>query len=843
MAAIEAGLPRNLKRQPVMQLPDLPITEALPELLDTLSNRCNAVLVAPPGAGKTTIVPLALLDAPWSVDKKIIVLEPRRLAARAAARRMASLLGEKIGNRVGYRVRMDTRISERTRIEVVTEGVFTRMIMQDPELTGIAAVLFDEFHERNLDCDLGLALVLDVQSSLRQDLRVIAMSATIDGAAIAGLMNCEIIESAGRSYPVSVQYHEKPSGKQLEEFVVNEIQLSLRQNEGSILVFLPGQGEIERIAAQLLNRPGDNVDIHKLYGALDGAAQDQAIRPAAKGRKKVVLATSIAETSLTIDGVNTVIDSGMARLPRFEPASGLTRLETVRASRVSIDQRAGRAGRTAPGIAIRLWREQQTAALAADTPPEILSADLSHLALDLASWGVLDPAQLLWLDQPPKPALNEARAMLHQLGALEKSGHLTPHGKAMRRLALPPRHAHMLIKAAGVGCEQKAALLSVLASERGLGGNNIDLEQRFERTEKENSSRAINARDLARHLANRAKLHGVASKETQSLSIGALLSFAWPERIAQRTGKSRDGAIRYRLANGTGAELEAAHQLAGCHWLVIADVTGRAGAARIMSVAATSMKDVEKLHQHRIDNLDIVEFDQNTGKVSATRQRKLGALKLTEEKIPNPPAALVEAALIEAIRKGGILQLNWNEAGNSLRQRLVFLHHNYPRDWPNVSDEALLMRLDEWLLPFVGGKSCFSDFKPSELDNGLKLLVGWDQHLLIDDLAPRNYTTPAGSAISLWYEEDKVVLSARVQEFYGHDTHPAINNDSTPLSLELLSPAQRPVQITQDLPGFWRGSWLDVRSDMRARYPKHYWPENPFKAQPVLRTKPRRARK
>ncbi len=824
-----------------MQLPDLPITEVLPELLDTLSSRCNAVLVAPPGAGKTTIVPLALLDAPWRGDNKIIVLEPRRLAARAAARRMASLLDDKVGGRVGYRVRMDTRISGQTRIEVVTEGVFTRMIMQDPELTGIAAVLFDEFHERSLDCDLGLALALDVQGALRQDLRIIAMSATIDGAAIAGLMNCDIIESAGRSYPVSIQYHEKPSGKRLEEFVASEIRLSLAQNEGSILVFLPGQGEIERVAERL--KSGDNVDIHRLYGALDGAAQDRAIRSAEKGRRKVVLATSIAETSLTIDSVTTIIDSGLARLPRFEPASGLTRLETVRASKASIDQRAGRAGRTAPGAAIRLWREQQTAALAAHTPPEILSADLSHLALDLASWGVFDPAQLSWLDQPPKPALLEARAMLHQLGALEKSGHLTSHGEALRQLALPPRYGHMLIRAARFGCEQKAALLSVLASERGLGGTSIDLEQRFERVERENSSREKNARDLARRLAKRVKLPDVVCKDPQSLSIGALLSFAWPERIAQRTGQSRDGAIRYRLANGTGAELEPEHQLAGCQWLVIADVTGRAGAARIMAAAATSLRDMEKLHQSRIDNLDVVEFDQNTGRVSATRQRKLGALNLAEEKLANPPAALIESALVDSVRKGGVAQLVWDEAGNSLRRRLVFLHRNDAGDWPDVSDAALLKRLDEWFVPFVGGKSGFADFKSSELDDGLKLLVGWQQYALIDGLAPRKYTTPAGSAISLRYEEDKVVLSARVQEFYGLDAHPAINNDTTPLSVELLSPAQRPVQITRNLPGFWCGSWLDVRSDMRARYPKHYWPEDPLSAQPVLRTKPRRVRK
>ncbi len=818
-----------------MPLPKLPVTAVLPELIETLENNSNAVLVAPPGAGKTTLVPLALLQN--GTSGKIILLEPRRLAARAAASRMAFLLHEKVGESVGYRVRMDTKVSDKTRIEVITEGVFTRMILSDAELEGVGTIIFDEFHERSLDGDLGLALALDVQQGLREDLNILAMSATIDGAKVAELLDGPVIKSKGRAFAVRLIHHEKPPRVHLEDFVAEEIRQALRQESGGMLVFLPGQREIERVAERLAGRIDGNIDVAPLYGAMAAGAQDLAIRPAKEGRRKVVLATSIAETSLTIEDVTVVIDCGLSRQPRFEPASGLTRLETVRASKASIDQRAGRAGRTAPGTAIRLWRKEQTASLQDHAPAEILAADLSHLALDLASWGVLDPAQLSWLDAPPRPALNEARQLLVSLEALDHSGHLTPHGEALRALSLPPRIGHMLIEAARHDCQNDAALLSVVLSERGLGGPNSDLDIRLARVPREKGKRAHAAVSLANRLAKSAGALVEKKAETEPLSTGALLSLAWPDRIAQRTGQSPSGAVRFRLANGSGAEIEAVHQLAHAPWIVVADLAGRAGAARILSAAAVSLKEIEALHGDTIIEEDVIELLADTGRVRVQQLRKLGALKISEFTISNPPRELIEKALVETLRKKGVGQLNWDNAPNALRKRLAFLHHQDPDIWPDMDDEALLQSLDIWFTPFVGGKNGFASFSREELDNGLKLLLPWENHALIDQLAPRHFKTPAGSQATLRYEGEKVVLPVRVQELFGLDTHPTIMRGKVPLLIELLSPAQRPVQLTRDLPGFWRGSWPDVRSDMRGRYPKHDWPENPLEARPTHRTK------
>ena len=829
-----------------MKFPDLPILDVIDQLHLALQSNTNAVLVAPPGAGKTTLVPLSLLNANWCTGKKIIMLEPRRLAARSSARYMASLLSEKVGETVGYRVRLDTKISTKTRVEVVTEGVFTRIIQDDPELSGIAAILFDEFHERSLNSDFGLALAFDVQQALREDLRILVMSATIDGARIAKLINGKMIESLGRSYPVDIIYHERPGNERLEPFVVNEVLQALAGQNGSILVFLPGQREIEKVAEKLTGRVADNVDIAPLFGAMTGSDQDFAIQPAIESRQKVVLATSIAETSLTIEGITIVIDCGLARLPHYEPASGLTRLETVRASKASIDQRAGRAGRTAPGIAIRLWKREQTTSLPAHAPPEILAADLSHLALDLVAWGVDDPISLVWLDHPPVPAMSEAKILLNDLGAFDGSGGLNSHGKALRSLSLSPRSANMLIKAAKYGCLNKAALLSIVMSERGLGGKSADLEQRCERTSGENGARAQSAKKLAQKLVKSTKNLMLGSRinaNGDDLSLGAILSFAWPERIAIRTGQSASGAIRYRLANGSGAEIEAEHALAQSPWLVVADLAGRAGAARILSAAAISQKEIEQLHNDRIKASEIVAFDPEKGRVKAQAIRMLGSLKLSEITITNPDATLIEQALIDGIRKHGLLSLQWNEAGNSLRRRLQFLYEKDTKNWPNVSDDALSARLDEWFSPIIAGKNRLTDISPKLLDTGLKMLIPWEQHVLINKLAPPHLELDNNEEIQLRYQGGDIVLSARVQRFYGATKHPSAMDGSVPMLIELLSPAGRPVQITRDLPGFWLGSWSDVRADMRSRYPRHHWPENPTSADSRVKVQRREAKR
>lgn len=829
-----------------MKFPDLPILDVIDKLHNALLTDNNAVLVAPPGAGKTTLVPLSLLEANWCAGKKIIMLEPRRLAARSSAHYMASLLGEKTGETVGYRVRMDAKISAKTRIEVVTEGVFTRMIQDDPELSDIAAVLFDEFHERNLNSDFGLALAFDVQQALREDLRILVMSATIDGARIAKLINGTVVESEGRSYPVEILYHERPANERLEPYVVNEVLLALATHKGSILVFLPGQREIERIAEWLTERVADNVDITPLFGAMTGHGQDLAIKPAMEGRRKIVLATSIAETSLTIEGITIVIDCGLARLPHFEPASGLTRLETVRASRASIDQRAGRAGRTAPGITIRLWRREQTASLPAHAPPEILAADLSHLSLDLTAWGINDPKKLVWLDHPPLPAMNEAKNLLKSLGAFDGSGGLSSHGKALRSLSLPPRSANMLLMAASHGSLKKAALLSVILSERGLGGNSADLEQRSERTSRENGARARSAKKLIQRLTKSTRNLQSGSRNTtfgNDVSFGAILSFAWPERIAHRAGQSPSGNVRFRLANGSGAEIEADHALAQSTWLVVADIAGRAGAARILSAAAISLKEIEHLHHDQITTSEVVALDPQNGRVKASAIRKLGSLKLSEVLIANPDAALVEQALLTGIKKNGLQLLRWNEAENSLRQRLQFLHDQDAVNWPDVRDEALLARFDEWFSPIIAGKTRLDDISPALLDTGLKMLVPWEHQRSIKKLAPTYMELNENEKIQLKYKGGDVVLSARVQKFYGTIQHPSVMEGSVPILIELLSPAGRPVQITRDLPGFWQGSWSDVRADMRSRYPKHHWPENPTSADAKVRVKRRESKR
>jgi ATP-dependent helicase HrpB len=811
-----------------LDLPILPVSHQLEALKSALAETGSAVLAAPPGAGKTTLVPLALLDAPWRGDGMIALLEPRRLAARAAARRMAGLLGEEVGQTVGHRMRLDTKVSSKTRILVITEGVFARMALDDPELKGIAAVIFDEFHERSLDADFGLALALDIKSGLRADLRVLVMSATLDGARVALLLDgAPMVESLGRAFPVDIRHQERRVDEKIEDAVARTIRAALMDEIGDILAFLPGTREINRVTSLLEGRVADNVLIAPLYGALSIQEQDAAIRPSRAGQRKVVLATSVAETSITIDGVTIVIDCGLQRLPKFEPASGLTRLETVRVSKASADQRAGRAGRTAPGIAIRLWRKEQTASLPDFTPPEILEADLSGLVLDAAEFGVTDLSALKFLDAPPAPALNEARSLLRDLDALDGAGRLTQTGKAMRRLALPVRLAHMVVKADNAA---QAAELAVLLSERGLGGNDADLDVRWANFKRDRSPNANAARGLARQIASNFP-QGVA----EQTSAGELLLLAYPDHAAKARG--RPG--QFLLASGRGAELDAAHPLAGKPWLVVADMQGTADRMRILAAAEVSEAAVLEALASKLNGGEAVSFDTAKRALRRRKNVRLGAIVIQEQMLSPPSGDAADAAMMDAVRANGLAVLEWSKDAVLLRRRLAWLRRGLGEPWPDVSEAALLARLDEWLKPWLNGISELAKLPVQSLAEGLRALVPYDLQRRLDDYAPTHFTVPTGSNIPIRYEDEDLILSVRVQELFGLTIHPSIANGKVPLLLELLSPAHRPMQLTRDLPGFWRGSWADARADMRGRYPKHVWPEDPANAAPTARAKPR----
>ncbi|MBY3051964.1 ATP-dependent helicase HrpB [Rhizobium laguerreae] len=813
-------------------LPELPVSHVLPAVAAALEKQKRAVLSAPPGAGKTTLVPLYLLDQAWRGDGKIILLEPRRLAARAAASRMASLIGEQVGETVGYRMRLDNRISAATRIEVVTEGVFARMILDDPELNGVSVVIFDEFHERSLDADFGLALALDVQSALREDLRILVMSATLDVERVAVLLDHPpVIESLGRSFPIDIRYQDRPGGERIEDAVTRAI-LDAHANEaGSILAFLPGQAEITRTVERLAGRFGAETLIAPLYGNLSQKEQDAAIRPASQGTRKIVLATSIAETSITIDGVRIVIDSGLQRLPVFEASTGITRLETVRVSRASADQRAGRAGRTEPGIAVRLWHQGQMAALPAFTPPQILSSDLSGLVLDLAHWGVQDPASLAFVDQPPETTLREARVLLGQLGALDKGGALTARGKVMRDLALPPRLAAMVVSAGEAGQARDAAMIAVLLTEQGLGGTSVDIEERLRRFKAERGERAEASRRLAGRLAS--GLDRIAS--AAPALAGQLLLHAFPDRIALQRG----GRGRFVMANGRGAELPETERLAGSQMLVIADLTGRAAQARVLAAAEVRRGDIEAELPGEIKTGDQIFFDRQSRQIRARRATRLGAIIFEETPLPRPSGAAVTQALVEGVRELGLDQLAFSKEAIQLRERIGFLRRTIGEPWPDVSDDALLSRLDDWFAPFQTEARGLSEISATELSNGLMSLVPHELQRDLSRLAPTHFEAPTGQRHPIQYEGEEPVLTIRVQELFGLKQHPAIAGGRLPLLLELTSPAHRPIQTTRDLPGFWAGSWKDVRADMRGRYPRHPWPERPEDALPTTRAKPR----
>ncbi len=820
----------------------LPIEEVLPALAAALQAGPAAILVAPPGAGKTTRVPLALLAEPWIAGRKIIVLEPRRLAARAAAERMAATLGEPVGATVGLRVRFEGAVSAATRVEVVTEGVFVRLIGEDPTLEHVAAVIFDEYHERSLDADLGLALALDARA-LRPDLRLLVMSATLDGARVGRLLQgAPLIESQGRAHPVSTRYLGRDPAERIEDAVTRAVLRALAEEGGSILVFLPGQAEIVRVAERLEARAlGADCRVAPLFAAMDRRAQDQAVAPVPAGQRKIVLATSIAETSLTIEGVRVVIDSGLARVPRYEPDLGLTRLETVRVSRASADQRRGRAGRTQPGVCYRLWEEVGTGALEAFAKPAILSADLSGLLLDCAAWGARRPERdLLWLDPPPAPALSEARATLRSLDALDAEGGVTEAGHAIRALALPPRLARMVVLAARNGEAELAAAVATVMVERGLGGEGADLRERVARFRRDGGRRAAEARALARGFARQAG--GARGSEQEGgqkcddlAACGRLLALAFPDRLAKARGKAGE----FLMANGRAAALAPHDPMAAAAYLAIGEVAGRAASGRILLAAPIDEDDLEQAAGAIAERVEL-RFDPVRAALQARRTRRLGAIVLGEAPVAVTAGEEAAACLAAGLATLGIERLPWTPALRQWRDRVLFLRRTSGGDWPNLSDAALAEAGAAWLAPALHGFTALGQVGADHFDAALKTLLPWNSSRQLDAEAPTHFTTPAGAAHRLDYAaEAGPTLSVKVQELFGLAIHPAVAAGRVPLVLELLSPAGRPIQVTRDLVGFWRGSWTGVRADLRGRYPRHPWPEDPAAAVPTLRAKPR----
>ena len=812
----------------------LPVEAALPALRAALRENRSAVLVAPPGAGKTTRVPLALLDEDWTQGRKIIVLEPRRLAARAAATHMAQMLGERVGETVGYRMRLQSKAGPRTRVEFVTEGVFTRMILGDPSLDGVAAVIFDEFHERSLHADLGLAFALDSQSALRDDLRILAMSATLDGARVARLLDeAPLVTSEGRAFPVETRYLGRDVNRRLEDEVVDAVLKALREEHGSLLVFLPGAREIRRTETLLREKIRDpGIILAPLFGALESDVQEEAIAPAPSGKRKIVLATAIAETSLTIEGVRVVIDSGFARVPRYEPATGLTELRTVRVSQAAADQRRGRAGRVEPGLCYRLWDENATRALEPFQRPEILEADLAPLLLSLAEWGVADPATLRWLDPPPAAAVNEARELLQELEALDAEGRITKQGRALAKLPLPPRLAHMVLAAADGGEGALAADLAVILTERGLGGNDVDLRHRLRNLRSDRSPRAQDARKLAE---NWRRIAGGAAAPSDLERAGAILARAYPDRI----GKNRDGRSgEFLLANGRGVALDPADALAREPFLAVAEIAGAAPRARILQAAPLGERDLESEFAAHIVAETVVRFE--SGSVRARRVRRLGKLVLAEDPVGDVDPGAVTAALVDGIRTRGLDALPLTPALRQLRTRVAFLRAAEGEEWPDLSDAALLTSLDDWLAPFLAGKRGLNEIGADDLGNALQSLLPYALRRRLEEEAPTHFEAPTGSRLPIDYGADGgPKIAVRVQELFGLAAHPAIAGGRVPLTIALLSPAHRTVQVTRDLPGFWTGSYQAVKSEMRGRYPKHPWPDDPRAAPPTRRAKPR----
>ncbi len=766
----------------------------------------------------------ALLKEPWC-SGQILLLSPRRLAARMAAERIAELLSEPVGGIVGFATRMDSKQSAATRILVLTEGIFRNRVIADPELAGVSAVLFDEVHERSIDSDFGLALALEAQVAFRPDLRLIAMSATLDGARFSKLLgDAPLVESEGRSWPLELRYVGRRAEQPIETDIVRAIRKALSDENGDVLVFLPGRREIERTADALIGLV-DEYAIHKLHGQIDSVAQRLAVRPDAEARRKIILSTNIAETSLTIEGVRVVIDSGLARRARFDQAAGVTRLVTERASLSAITQRSGRAARQRPGVAYRLWEEAGNGGLPPFDPPEILESDLAPLLLDCALWGESDPAQLRWLDMPPPAALAEARKSLIALGAIDESGFITLHGRKLAGVPLPPNLAHMVVRAGASAQSEQAATLALLLQERGLGGQGDDIEMRFERFARERGGRADAAKSIIRRIAKAAP----ASGNAQPISIGALVATAYPDRIAKRRDAKGENWIS---AMGRGLRLDPSSPLAGAEWLAVADLQGAASAARILSAAALTEHEVLQQFETRIETTTDVRYDATSDRIEARQRRRLGAILLAEGTAANPDRQAIEKTLLNAVRNQGLTSLIWSEAATALRQRASFA------GFDAISDATLIATLEEWLLPLLGGINRLRDISKPGLSNALDNILGWDGKQRIDQVAPISFNSPAGSTHSIDYTADAgPTVELRVQALFGLDIHPAVGIHRIPLVLSLTSPAGRPIQTTRNLPEFWRGSWRDVAKEMRGRYPKHNWPDAPWQSVASLKTK------
>ncbi|VVP92137.1 ATP-dependent helicase HrpB [Pseudomonas fluorescens] len=837
----------------------LPIDEVLPALREALATRHEAVLEAPPGAGKTTRVPLALLNEPWLAGQTILMLEPRRLAARAAAERLASELGEKVGETVGYRIRLDSKVGPNTRIEVVTEGILTRRLQDDPALDGVGLLIFDEFHERSLDADLALALSLNGRELFRDDqpLKILLMSATLEGERLAGLLDdAPILRSEGRMYPVAMRWGRPfQPGEFIEPRLVQTILDALNDETGSVLVFLPGQAEIRRVHQQLADALGESTQVLlcPLHGELNLAAQRAAIDPAPAGKRKVVLATNIAETSLTIDGVRVVIDAGLARVPRFDPGSGMTRLDTQRISRASATQRAGRAGRLEPGVCYRLWSQDQHEQLAAYASAEILSADLAGLALQLGRWGVA-PGQLVWLDVPPAAAYAQAQDLLERLGALDGEA-LTRHGQAMAELPAHPRIAHLLLRGQALGLADMACDVAALLGERDiLRGAGADLHSRLallsgeERAARGAQGGVQRARQLARQY--RGYLRGKAAQPVSDPDhprwLGALLALAYPDRVAQQR---RAGGAEYRLANGRAALFAEADSLMKQPWLVIADLGSRQGQReeRIYLAADFDPALFDSVLAEQVRCVDQLDWDEREGVLRAERQRKVGELILSREPLTGLDETARSQALVNLVRRKGLELLPWTPELRQWQARVELLRQQEIQNsetcskWPDLSDANLLATLEEWLSPYLGKVTRLSHFSQLDLSSIVRNLLPWPLPQELEAQAPQTIQVPSGSSIRVDYSQYPPVLAVRLQELFGLSETPRIAQGKQLLTLHLLSPARRPVQVTQDLANFWRSTYAEVKKDLKGRYPKHYWPDDPLVAEATARAKPRKS--
>ena len=835
----------------------LPIDQVLPELKQTLAARNRVVLSAPPGSGKTTGIPLALLDEPWLGGSRILMLEPRRLAARASAARMASLLDEQVGRRVGYRVRLDQRVSAATRIEVVTEGILTRRLQQDPELQGVGLLIFDEFHERNLQADLALALSLDVMEGLRSDLRLMVMSATLDCDAVSALLGgAPVIRGEGRCYPVTHHYLARPPTQNgIAATTAAGVRRALLEQAGDLLVFLPGVREIQQAARSLAEQLADGILLCPLYGDLGREQQDQAIRPDPQGRRRVVLTTSIAETSLTIEGIDCVVDSGWSRLPRFDPNRGLTRLETVRVSLASADQRAGRAGRLGPGHCYRLWTEAQQAQLRHHTPPEILGSDLAPLLLEMAQWGVVDPTRLNWIDPPPAGALGQAADLLRSLGALDQQTHITPVGRAMLALPVHPRLGRMLVAADTLGQRPLAADLAALLGERDIlrRGQGIehsaDLEQRLQLLHgwRRQGRRALLAcagdpaacarvERVSRSLRSRSRVQ--PADQGARVSAGELLLVAYPDRIAQRRPGSHD---RYLLVNGRGVRLAEGDALGSLDYLVVADLDAGQREGRVYRAAAIDLTQIQHIKKAGIKRYSTVEWEASSESVVSQEETRLGALVFSRRKIADPDTEKVREAMLSGIRQMGLDALPWSRTAMEWRARVLSLRQWQPESgWPDLSDRGLMASLEAWLAPWLDGVTRRQHLKRLDLMTILKGLLDWQGLQQLERLAPAALKVPSGSCKRLEYQPGEApILRVRLQELFGMGETPKVCNGTIPVTLHLLSPAQRPVQVTQDLRGFWERTYPEVRKELKGRYPKHYWPDDPWQAEATARVRPR----